>query len=187
MQLSLFNFFRPRAPHNRGRRRGTTLVETALCLVFILLPVTLGGFQFGMVFMTQHSLQQITRESARWSAVHYGDATFDGAVTQGDAAGQTPSLLNFVRRQAAANGIPWRDISGAKLANGTNGGSVEFTPADAGRISGQPLTLTITYPMRQRALLGSLFFKSNDGKKLAPLQLGFLRNDFSATSTILME
>ena len=70
----------------RGRRRGTTLIETALCLTFVLLPVTLGGFQMAMVFITSHALQQIARESSRWAAVHYNEDTFDGKVTQGDAS-----------------------------------------------------------------------------------------------------
>ena len=174
----------------RGRRRATALVETALCLTFVLLPVTLGGFQLAMVFITSHALQQITRESVRWAAVHYSEDTFDGPVTQGDKAGEARSLNNFIRAQAAANGIAWGDINGnpinktpAKPA-GQKGGSIAVSST---RTSGQPFTITITYPMRQRAFLGALFFKSDDGKNLAPLQLGFLQSDWTEASTTLLE
>ncbi len=191
--LSLHASRKHRSLHKRrfggGRRRGAVLVEAALCLVFVLLPVTLGGFQFAIVFMTTHAMQQITRESARFAAVHHNDATFDMDENQGNSPGQTPSLRNFVRKQAAANGIAWKEISGQVLANGSKG-SVVITPDGAQRTSGKPLTITLTYPMRQRAFLGSLFFKEKNAggeEKVVPLRLGFLQNDFKASSTILME
>lgn len=177
----------------RSRRRAATLVEAALCLIVILLPLTLGGFQFALFFMTQHSLQQVTRESVRWAAVHYSEDTFNGPVTQGDAVttdGVTtkgpPSLLHYIRDQAAAQGIGWKEISGAKLTKGSKGGSVVVTPAAASRRSGKPLTITITYPMRQRSFLGNLFFKADD-TKLSTVNLGFLKSDYSASATMLLE
>ena len=183
----------------RQRRRASTLVETALCLTFFLLPVTLGGFQFAMIYMTQHSMQQITRESVRWAAVHYNDDEFDGLVTQGDryrvgnsGPREDRSLLNYVRSQAAANGIDWKDISGQRINQknatdpGEPGGSIVVTPVASQRVSGQPITITITYPMRQRSFLGSLLF-SDDGKKFTPLQIGFLKSNFVESSTTLME
>ncbi len=176
-----------------GRRRGTTMIETALCMTFVLLPVTLGAFQLAMVFITSHSLQQVARESARWAAVHYHDDNFDDDVNQGNTAGQPRSMLNFMRSQAAANGIPWTDINGGRINKktpsdpGEIGGSIVITPDAIGRVSGQPLTVTITYPMRQRSFLGALFFKSDDGKKLSPLQLGFLKSNWVEASTTLLE
>ena len=192
----------------RQRRRASALVETALCLTFVLLPVTLGGFQFAMVFMTQHALQQVSRESARWAAVHFKDSAFDGAVTVGDpvplrnGANQVVkdalgnpvmdmhpprSLLNFVRAQALSNGISWQDINGSVLRDGRPGGSIMVTPTNpALRDVGRPLTLTITYPMRQRAFLGSLFFKPEDNGSSA-LNLGVFKNNYAASSTMIME
>ena len=206
--LSLFAFFRRRQtakarPNGASkRRRGAALVETALCLTFVLLPVTLGGFQFAMIYMTQHSLQQIARESTRWAAVHYADDDFNGPATKGDAPRNASqpngpredrSLLNYIKSQAAANGIAWKDISGERINKknaadaGEPGGSIVVTPDAAQRVSGQPITIIITYPMRQRSFLGSLLFKSDDGKKLSPLNLGFLKSDFVESSTTLME
>lgn len=159
------------------------VVEAALCILFVLLPVTLGGFQFAMVFITQHALQQIARASARFAAVHYNEDTFNDSETQGTAPGSAPSLKHIIRKQAAANGFAWKEINGTLLPGNLRGG-ITVTPPPAERISGQPLSITITYPMKRRALLGSLFFKSLDGK-VAPMRLGFLNSNFSATSTIL--
>lgn len=194
-----FLFQRPPRPQ-RVRRRAVVTVEVALCMIFVLLPVTLGGFQFALVFMTQHSLQQVARESARFAAVRYNEETFDMDENQGNTAGQDRSLKNVIRAQAAANGIAWDNINGlardqstGKLLPADLQGKITITPAPAERISGQPLTVTITYPMKRRALLGSLFFAKEvviDGKKTRQIdlpRLGFLQNHFSASSTTLLE
>lgn len=182
--FSLSQFKQPRRPR---ARRGVVTVEVALCLIFVLLPVTLGGFQFAMVFMTQHALQQIARESARYAAVHYNDDTFDSSENQGNNAGETRSLKNVIRAQAAANGIAYKEINGTLLP-GNAKGSITVTPATtSARTSGQPITITISYPMKRRALLGSLFFKDKDTKNVSLMSLGFLQNNFSASSTTLME
>ena len=182
-------FFTPQnrraRPGARARRRATTLVEAALCLTFILLPVTLGGLQFGMVFMTTHALQQVTREAGRFAAVHYSETTFDADENQGSAPGSTPSLRYVIRKLATNNGIAWQDIKTR----------ISVTPgATSQRASGQPLTISVTYPMRKRAILGSLFFVKarnpnniNGGIKEDSQSLGFLQNDYTAASTFLME
>ena len=172
----------------RAARRGTTLVETALCLVFVLLPVTLGGLQFGLVLTTTHSLQQVSRESGRFAAIHYNDSTFSGADTVAATATSSPSLKNYVKTVAASNGIPWNDIKNR----------IVVTPA-SGRNAGNPITVSITYPMQKRALLGKLGFMkprvagdADDGKidhglKKDSVSLGFLQRDYTVSSTFLME
>ncbi len=191
-----FLFLNPRQrPFWRARRRrrgGVGVVEAALCIVFVLLPITLGGFQFAMVFLTQHALQQVARESARYAAVHYNETTFDANENQGNVPKSPRSLKNVIRRQAAANGFAWKEINGTLLP-GNLKGSIVVTPAPDARLSGQPLTITITYPMKRRAFLGSLFFakevviKGKKTRQFDPLRLGFLNSNFSASSTILME
>ena len=180
-----FNRKQQRKRENKRKRRGVVAVETALCMIFVLLPVTLGGFQFALVFMTQHALQQVAREGARFAAVRYGDDGFNGDENQGTAPNSLPSLKYILRKHAVASGFAWKEIDGTVLP-GNIKGDIVITPDAASRVSGQPITITISYPMQRRALLGSLFFKSADGK-IAPLQLGFLNRTFSATSTTLME
>ena len=177
-----------RSRRARSWRRGTTLVETALCLVFVLLPVTLGGLQFGLVLTTTHALQQVSRESGRFAAIHYNDTTFNGADTVGATTTSSPSLKNYVKTVAASNGIPWADIKNR----------IVVTPA-SGRNAGSPITVSITYPMQKRALLGKLGFMkprvtgdADDGKidhglKSDSVSLGFLQRDYTVSSTFLME
>ncbi len=170
------NFFSP-TQSRRRRRRGSTLVETALCLIFVLLPVLLGGLQFGLVLTTTHALEQVSREAGRFAASHYGETTFNSDENQGSAASADPSLKYYVRAVATDNGIPWNDIKD----------KINVSPAPGQRSSGQPITVSITYPMKKRSILGSLgslpFAPDNGGA----LQLGFLSKDYTVASTFIME
>lgn len=181
----------------RGRRRGTTLIETALCLGFVLLPLVLGGLQFGLVLTTTHALEQISREAGRFAAAHYTEPTFGGAETQGDAANSKPSLTHYLRDVSKSNGIPWNDIKD----------NITVSQERVGDSNGpQAVTISITYPMRKRVILGKLGFmeardkaaaeaiaKSKDGKGLpggikdSSLSLSSLRNDYTVSSTFLVE
>lgn len=164
----------------RGRRGGSTLVETALCLIFILLPMALGGLQFGLVLTTTHALQEVSREAGRFAAVHYGESTFDGADTQGDSGDDVPSLKNYLRDVAKANKIPWDDIKN----------NIVVTPDAGSRSSGQPITVAITYPMNKRSILGKpgktamLFFAPSNG---GSTPLNFLNRDYTVSSTFIMQ
>ena len=176
----------------RRRRRASTLVETMLCLIFVLLPLLLGGLQFGMVLTTTHSLQQISRESGRFAAIHYGEPTFDGPDTQGNASGSDPSLKHYLRQVAEDNDIPWNDIKD----------KITVSPGVGSRSSGQPITVTIKYPMGKRSILGKpgeavLFFapeksgakdaKGNDLYKNGSMPLNFLNEDYTVASTFIMQ
>ena len=175
---------RPRATSvsalRRTRRRGSTLVETALCLIFVLLPLLLGGLQFGLVLTTTHALQQVSREAGRFAAVHYGEPTFDGSDSQGNTAGTDPSLKNYIRAVAEDNGIPWNDIKD----------KITVSPATGSRTSGQPITVTINYPMNKRSILGKpgkqaiLFFAPKNGGNMS---LNFLNQDYPVASTFVMQ
>ncbi len=194
MKISQFPFAPPNRfsgllvrSRQRGRRGGSTLVETALCLAFVLLPLALGGMQFGLVLTTTHALQEVSREAGRFAALHYGEATFDGADTQGDGNGQDPSLKNYLKDVAQANKIPWNDIKG----------NILVSPS---RISGQPITVSITYPMKKRSIIGQLgFWKettpgdaadgriNNSVKPDTPLSLSVLSKDYTVSSTFIMQ
>ena len=171
---------RSRLVSRHMRRKGSTLVETALCLIFVLLPLLLGGLQFGLVLTTTHALQQVSREAGRFAAVHYGEATFDSADTQGNVAGSDPSLKYYIRAVAEDNDIPWNDIKD----------KITVSPATGARNSGQPITVTISYPMNKRSILGRpgkqaiLFFAPKNGGN-SPLN--FLNQDYTVSSTFVMQ
>lgn len=174
----------------RRRRRGSTLVETALCLAFVLLPLAMGGMQFGLVLTTTHALQEVSREAGRFSAVHWGETTFDGNDTQGDKTGQVSSLQNYLKDVAQANKIPWADIKN----------NIVVSPAFGARNSGQPITVSITYPMKKRSIIGQLGFwkettpgdaadgRINDSVRPdTPLSLSVLSKDYTVSSTFIMQ
>ena len=140
-----------------------------------------------MVLTTTHALQEVSREAGRFAAVHYGEPTFDDDDTQGNKSNEVPSLRNYLKDVAAANKIPWADIKD----------SVVVSPA---RSSGQPITVTITYPMSKRAILGQLGFwkertpgDAKDGRindavmQDKALSLSSLHKPYSVASTFIMQ
>lgn len=169
-----------RSASRRMRRKGWTLVETALCLIFVLLPLLLGGLQFGLVLIPTHALQQVSREAGRFAAVHYDENTFDSGDSQGNSAGSNPSLKHYIRAVVEDNDIPWNDIKD----------NITVSPAPGARISGQPITVTIDYPMNKRSILGRpgkqaiLFFAPSNGGN-SPLN--FLNQDYTVASTFVMQ
>lgn len=168
------------APVQSRKRRGSSLVETALCLSFVLLPLLLGGLQFGLVLTTTHALQQVSREAGRFAALHYGEPTFDSSDSQGNSGGSDPSLRHYIRQVAQDNGIPYDDIKD-KITVSLGVGS---------RSSGQPITVTISYPMNKRSILGqpgksaNLYFSPSNGGNST---LNFLSEDYTVASTFVMQ
>ncbi len=152
--------------NRRSRRRAQTLVETALVLSLVLLPTLLGFLQYGAIIYTAHALQSVAREGARFAAVHAGETTFDDAVTQSNP----PSLRNYLQTVCASTNIGYADLTGNITATSTP--RLYVTP-DASRISGQPITVRITYPMSKKFFVG----------KIVPL----VPRDFTATATFLLE
>ena len=135
---------------------------------------------------TTHALQEVSREAGRFAAVHYGEPTFDDGDTQGDRAGDISSLKNYLRDVAKSNKIPWNDIKN----------NIQVSP---GRVSGQPITVSITYPMKKRSIVGQLgFWKAKkpvdkNGNlpegivEDTPLSFSVLSKDYTVSSTFIMQ
>lgn len=159
------------ARHNRvgSRRGGQTLVETALVLTFIMLPLTLGLIQFSLILNAANTMTQIAREGGRYAAIHGQEDTFDGP-DQPPATGKAASLKWYLHVVTDQTGIKWVDIQYNIVVTPT-------TPAT--RISGQPITVQVTYPMANRVFLGSVIF-------LVPA-LQRVRQPYVARSTFVIE
>ncbi|HEX8463975.1 MAG TPA: TadE family protein [Abditibacterium sp.] len=162
-----------------GPKRGQTMVETALVMTFILLPLTLGLIQFGLVLNASNTMTQIAREAGRYAAVHCQEATFDSTATVTLASGIAPappatgaqaSLRYYLWTVTTPTGIRWDDIR--------NNIVVDPAPGSA-RTSGQPISVTITYPMTRKVFVGSLFL-------LTPA-LNKLKQPYVAESTFVIE
>jgi hypothetical protein len=94
---------------------GQSLVEFALILP-ILLMLTGGIIQYGVIFATKHSLIQVGRDVGRWAATQPFDPCRDGAVgadqpvTQADAIAQQSHMLGYIAGDwDSANFIAYAD------------------------------------------------------------------------------
>jgi hypothetical protein len=147
------------------RRRASTLVETALCMTFVLIPMTVAGLQFAIVINTAHTLNRLAREGARFAAVHGGESTFDNAVTQSNP----PSLKNYMQSICAGTTVSYSDIQN----------KITVTSA-ATRKSGLGITVSINYPMSRKIIFNASSLTDRLGFKI-------LDNDYVATATFILE
>ena len=139
------------------RRRGSTLVEFALIAPLLLL-ISLGILQYGVITNATNTLTNIAREGARFAAINPGTgaAPNDGATGSNPATG---TIRAHVKNVCSSTTIRFSDIDdpgNPPLINIT-------TPDTGGRIPGNRITVTITYPMSRKLfapnkLLGFRFF-----------------------------
>ncbi len=124
----------------RRSRRASVLVETSLCLAFILMPLTLGILQFGVIMSTTNQVEQLARDGGRWAAVHAQSTNFDSDENT------SGSWKYYMKGQTAGlTTIKWSDLT------------VTVTPSASSRVVGQALVMTVTYPMTKKLFIGSQF------------------------------
>ncbi len=139
------------------------MIETALCVTFILLPLTVGVVQYGVILSTMHQLDQLSREGARYAAVHAGESNFDSAE---NVAGSLKAYLKTISDGKTV--VLWDDIKN----------NITVTPAKNAtppRTSGQPVTVTISYFMKKK-----MFMASFPG-------MGGLAQTYNSRSTFVLE
>lgn len=113
------------------------MVETALVLAAVLLPLTVGILQFGIVLNATNTLTQIAREGARYASVHGTEANSDAAIR------------TYVRAVAAGTSINSTDLSDSRI-------NIAMLSGNA-RSSGNAIVVTLTYPMSKKVFIGSFF------------------------------
>lgn len=122
---------------SRRVRRGQALIEMAM-VVTVLLFLTLGLIQYGLIANTKVTMANLARVGARRAAVI-------GLQKTSDDSGKTnkDSIRGYVFRAAASTIL--QDIDDS---------NVEITPATAaGRTKGDIVTVTIKYDMRRKIIL----------------------------------
>lgn len=139
---------------NRARRGGQTLVETALVLAAILLPLTLGLLQYGVYLNATNTLTQLAREGGRYAALHGTEPTYETATE------------DYIQQVAIGTTIKPSDIPDTAI-------KVETYPATPLRVKGNPIRVTITYPMAKKIFMGRMF--------------PFLPNTYVTESTFIIE
>lgn len=142
----------------RRRRRGATVVETALVITLCLLFV-FGIFEYGRYLMVRNLMDNAVQEGARYAVVHTYDATTADIQDQVDQAlaGQSVHLQGYNKTTSIQ--VFWAD------ANGNNRGpwtDARFGEYIAIRVDGtyQPLLpsflfMNTTFPVRAQSQMYS--------------------------------
>ena len=141
----------------RTRRRGQTLVEAAVVLIFILLPISMGILQFGIVLNATNSLTQIAREGARYAAMRATDADYPDSV-----------IKAYTRTVATGTSINPVDLPDSTI--------VISMIDDKPRVSGNAIRVVITYPMSKKLFVGQELFRTT-----------VLGANYTAESTFIVE
>ncbi len=129
----------PRGVGLSNQRRGQTLVETALVLSAILLPLTVGILQFGIVLNATNTLTQLAREGGRYAAVRHTDE----------------EIRAYIAQAAAGTSIKAIDLRPTALPDSRI--TIAMVPATATRTPGNPIQVRITYPMGNKIFIGNSF------------------------------
>lgn len=122
----------------RPRRRGQALLELAV-VVPVLLVLLLGVLQFGIINNATIVLSQLSREGGRYAAAHAND----------NSGGTDPDskINDHIRVAAQGTVIDYKDIQK----------NITITPGKKSRTVGQPITVSITYPMAKKFFVPKSF------------------------------
>lgn len=122
---------------NRSKRRGAAMVEMAF-VVAILLALTLGLIQWGLIMNASIALTNLSREGARYAAVHWKSK--EGEKSSDEL------IRGYVEAHADANGIKSSDVT------------IAISPNEAARKTGDAIAVTVTYDMSKKLFLPAEFF-----------------------------
>jgi Flp pilus assembly protein TadG len=133
-----------RASGIKRNRRGAVLVETMFCLGFLLVML-FGIIQYSIILSTLNTLQQVSREGARFYCVHYADNTASNSLVD-----QTETVA-YMQQVATTSGtfLKTTDITNSTvtIAPVAYGGN-NVLAVDA------PMSVTIQYDMSKRTFFG---------------------------------
>ena len=123
--------------NKKSVRKGQAMVEMAL-VVTVLLFLTMGLIQYGLISNARITMTNLAREGARFAAVH--------ATESGSDTSTNPALGIKAYVVQVAQSTPLKGLTSA---------AVTVSPAEgnAARTSGQPITVTLTYNLRNKFIL----------------------------------
>ena len=140
--------------HHRDRR-GQATVEMALAVVVLLL-ITMGILQYGIIMNATLTLSQIARDGARYAGIKAGDP------------GTTDNMLkDYIRTVCASTTIDPADLPNTRIF---------ITPPPGSRNPGQPVTVTLRYPMNKKVFIPISF-----------PGLSRMNGDYEKTATMIIE
>lgn len=97
----------------RRTRRGSAVLETALVLSFVLLPLTFGAVEFSYFYFVKHTIQGASREGARAAIVKGAtNADVDTAVSQVMSATGIPGTYTVRRLNLSDQVVNVANVAG---------------------------------------------------------------------------
>ena len=125
------------------RRKGQALVEMAF-VMGILMMLSLGIVQFGIVYSTSIQLTNLAREGARFGAIHGSDPNVEAQVE------------DYVQKNCKGTTIPVADLPDGAIA-----------VVAANKTPGYPIKVTLVYDMRKKFFIPTMpigFMSNNDNR-----------------------
>ncbi len=119
-----------------ARRRGQAMVETGLVVVILLL-LSIGLFQYGMIYSSSLALNNLAREGARYAAVRSLSTTDNAALKN--------MLIDHLKARAAGTTINQSGINSSSVA-------VERTTNAAGK----EIRVRINYDLKKKSFAPAL-------------------------------
>jgi Flp pilus assembly protein TadG len=132
-------------------RRGQAMIEMAL-VVTVLLFLTLGLIQYGILANARITQTNIAREGARYAAVHALDTSNKfpagtcGLTNDRNFNDDPDGAIKFYMTNCVADSTPLRDLVDTNIV---------ISPAKGGlnRNSGNPINITVNYNLRNKFIL----------------------------------
>ncbi len=140
-------FFGARYTPKNSVRRGQALIEMAM-VVIVLLFLTLGLIQYGLIANAKITLTNIAREGARYAALHGKDTDADDAASTAACLVAGNHIIRCRIRDVAAK---------TTLSNLDPNTDVTITPVQTARQKGSLVTVTVSYNLRNKLILPSGF------------------------------
>lgn len=133
-----------KAPRLSRCQRGSVLVESVFAIIFLLVML-FGIIQYSVILSTLNTLQQISREGARFYCVHFGDNT-----TNNNSLADQDETITYMQQVAKGSFLTNNDISAS---------TVTIAPVTYNNNTtlavDSPMSVSITYDMSKRTFFGT--------------------------------
>ena len=137
----------------RRNESGAAAVETALCLVFIVIPIVFGIVSYAYMFSFRQALSQSADEGARAAvgASTSGCPAVGTAQTTFSAYSSSTCAAEYYASQAVAN-----NLSQYGMACGTNNLTCSMTLTSCNSGANTCISVQVAFPYRAHSLLPTI-------------------------------
>jgi Flp pilus assembly protein TadG len=159
---------RIQCPSEPRRQHGEVLVEFVFAFIFLLIML-FGIIQYSVIISSLNTLQQVSREGARYYAVHYSDSSNGNSIANAE-------MINYMQQVAQGSFLQNSDISTSTVT------VTAVSPYTSITTSAEPVKVAITYNMSKKTLFGGFV----PGVQTT-VNNTVVQNNVSRSTTILLE